>query len=134
MEAGRLARQLGRSEFTVMNCWDQWTEETSFTWRPGSGHPRQVSRRGDRHIIRHAHVEPIASLDVVQIQAAPALQASVSSRTIASHLAEGYLISLRPFTCAANNTHPPTPPFGVVPRTTGLDCNGIEPGRIQRRM
>lgn len=100
MEAGwsarRVARQVGRSDFTVRRCWDQWTEETSFTRRPGSGRPRQTSRREDRHIIRHARVEPTASLAAIQTQAAPSLRAPVSSRTIARRLAEGHLVSRRP--------------------------------------
>ncbi|GFT07498.1 transposable element Tcb2 transposase [Trichonephila clavipes] len=56
MEAGwsarRVARQLGRSDLTVRRCWNQWTEDTSFTRWSGSGRPRQTSRREDRHI-RH---------------------------------------------------------------------------------
>ncbi|GFU51713.1 hypothetical protein TNCV_1213431 [Trichonephila clavipes] len=39
-----------------------------------------------------------------------------------------------PITCAANNTYSPTPPFGVVSRTTGLECYGMEPGRLLRRI
>ncbi|GFX58750.1 uncharacterized protein TNCV_804541 [Trichonephila clavipes] len=31
-----------------------------------------------------------------------------------------------PITCAALDTHPSTPPFGVVPRTRKLDCSGME--------
>ncbi|GFW32870.1 hypothetical protein TNCV_1774371 [Trichonephila clavipes] len=38
---------------------------------------------------------------------------------------------MAPITCVANDTHLPTPPFGVVSRTTKLDCNGMEPGRLQ---
>ncbi|GFU33963.1 uncharacterized protein TNCV_656291 [Trichonephila clavipes] len=34
-----------------------------------------------------------------------------------------------PITCAA---HPSTAPFGVVQRTRKLDCNGMEPGRLER--
>ena len=79
MEAGwsarRVARQLGRSDCVVRRCWDQWTEETSFTRRPGSG---QTSRREDRHIIRNARVEPTASLAAIQTQAAASLRAPVS--------------------------------------------------------
>ncbi|GFU55298.1 hypothetical protein TNCV_4892561 [Trichonephila clavipes] len=39
-----------------------------------------------------------------------------------------------PITSSANNTYSPTPPFGVVSRTTGWDCNGMEPGRLLRRI
>ncbi|GFU55655.1 transposable element Tcb2 transposase [Trichonephila clavipes] len=92
MEAGwsarSLARQVGCSDLTVRRCWDQWTEETAFTRRPGSARYRQTSRREDRHIKRHAFVEPTASLAAVQTLAALLLRASVSSRTIARHLDE----------------------------------------------
>ncbi|GFV61427.1 transposable element Tcb2 transposase [Trichonephila clavipes] len=51
MEAGwsamRVVRQLGHSDYVVRRCWGQWIPETSFTLRPGSGHPRQTSRRED---------------------------------------------------------------------------------------
>ncbi|GFU00707.1 transposable element Tcb2 transposase [Trichonephila clavipes] len=61
MEAGwSCGRQLGRSDCAVRKCWDQWIREMSFTRRPGSGCPRQTSRREDRPIIRNARVQPIA--------------------------------------------------------------------------
>ncbi|GFT56688.1 transposable element Tcb2 transposase [Trichonephila clavipes] len=77
-------------------CWDQWTEEMSFTRRPGSECPRKTSRREYCHIIRHAHVEPTVTLAAVQTQSAPSLRAPVSSRTIVRRLAEGDLVSRRP--------------------------------------
>ncbi|GFW43222.1 transposable element Tcb2 transposase [Trichonephila clavipes] len=49
MEAGwsakRVARHLGRSDCVVRRCWDQWIREMSFTRGPGSGRPRQTTRR-----------------------------------------------------------------------------------------
>ncbi|GFW74383.1 transposable element Tcb1 transposase [Trichonephila clavipes] len=49
MEAGwsarRVARQLDRSDHVVKKCWVQWIRKMSFTRRPGSGCPRQTSRR-----------------------------------------------------------------------------------------
>ncbi|PRD29393.1 UNVERIFIED_CONTAM: hypothetical protein NCL1_29538 [Trichonephila clavipes] len=51
-----VARQLGRSDCVVRRCWEQWIREMSFTRRPGSGRPRQTSRREDRHIVRNARV------------------------------------------------------------------------------
>ncbi|GFW87414.1 transposable element Tcb2 transposase [Trichonephila clavipes] len=49
MEAGwsarRVASQLGHSHCVVRRCRDQWIREISFTQRPGSGRPRQTSRR-----------------------------------------------------------------------------------------
>ncbi|GFT36606.1 transposable element Tcb2 transposase [Trichonephila clavipes] len=101
MEAGwsarRVARQLGRFECVVSRCWDQWIREISFTRRPGSGHPRQTSRREDRHIVRNARVQPTASSAAIQAQVALLLGAPVSSRTIRRPLAEGDLGSRRPF-------------------------------------
>ncbi|KFM75446.1 Transposable element Tcb2 transposase, partial [Stegodyphus mimosarum] len=100
MEAGwsarRGARQLGRSDCVVRKCWDQWAREMSCTRRPGSGPPRQTSRREDRHIVRNARVQPTASSAAIQAQVAPSLGAPVSSRTIRRRLAEGQLLSRRP--------------------------------------
>ncbi|GFU87876.1 hypothetical protein TNCV_964321 [Trichonephila clavipes] len=45
-------------DLTVKSCWDQWTEEASFTQSSGSIRPRQTSHRDDRHITRHVRVEP----------------------------------------------------------------------------
>ncbi|GFW60331.1 transposable element Tcb2 transposase [Trichonephila clavipes] len=82
MEAGwsarREARQLGLSDCVVRRCWDQWIREMSFTRRPGSGRPRQTSRRENRHTV------------------APSLGAPVSSPTIRRRLAEGHLGSWYP--------------------------------------
>ncbi|GFT88775.1 transposable element Tcb2 transposase [Trichonephila clavipes] len=35
----------------MRRCWDQRIREVSFTQRKSSGHPRQTSRREDRHIM-----------------------------------------------------------------------------------
>ncbi|GFW93250.1 transposable element Tcb2 transposase [Trichonephila clavipes] len=40
----------------------------SFTRRPGSGLPRQTSRRENRHIERNARVQPTASSAAIQAQ------------------------------------------------------------------
>ncbi|GFV80494.1 hypothetical protein TNCV_2150281 [Trichonephila clavipes] len=34
--ASREAHQVNRPDLTLRRCWNQWTEETSFTQRPGS--------------------------------------------------------------------------------------------------
>ncbi|GFW17763.1 HTH_Tnp_Tc3_2 domain-containing protein [Trichonephila clavipes] len=68
----------------------------SFTPRPYSGRHRRISRREDRHIIRHARVELTASLAAVRTLAAASLRAHVSSRTIARRQAEGHLVSRGP--------------------------------------
>ncbi|GFW72233.1 transposable element Tcb2 transposase [Trichonephila clavipes] len=63
MEAGwsvrRVARQLGHSDCVVRRCWYLWIREMSFTRKPGSGYPRQTSRREDCHIVRNARVQQL---------------------------------------------------------------------------
>ncbi|GFX94678.1 transposable element Tcb2 transposase [Trichonephila clavipes] len=66
--AQRVPRQVDRSDLTVRRNWGQKSEKTSFIRQPGSGRSQLTSRREDRHIIRHARVEPTASLATVQIQ------------------------------------------------------------------
>ncbi|GFV66418.1 uncharacterized protein TNCV_4898991 [Trichonephila clavipes] len=92
MEAGlsakREAHQLGRSDCVVRRCWDQWIREMSFSQTPGSGRPRQTSRREDHHIVRNARVLPTASSDTYQVEVASSLGAPVPSRTIRGHLAK----------------------------------------------
>ncbi|GFT10772.1 uncharacterized protein TNCV_1944321 [Trichonephila clavipes] len=73
MEAGPVARQLGRCDCVVRRCWDQWILEMSFTRRPGSGRPSQTSRRVDRHFVRNARVRPPDSSANIQAQGAPLL-------------------------------------------------------------
>ncbi|GFT03387.1 HTH_Tnp_Tc3_2 domain-containing protein [Trichonephila clavipes] len=96
MKAGRSARrvghQLGRSDCVVRRCWDQWIQEMSFTRRPVSGLPRQISRREDRLIVRNACLQPTASSAAIQAQVASSLGAPVSSRTIRRHLGEGHYV------------------------------------------
>ncbi|GFS66780.1 HTH_Tnp_Tc3_2 domain-containing protein [Trichonephila clavipes] len=102
----------------------------SFTRKPGSGRPRQTNRRGDRHIVRNAHVRPTASSAAMQAQVTPSLGAPVSSRTIRRRLAEGHLGSRRPLRVLPLTPPPSRPPFGVVPRTRKLGYSGMEPGRL----
>ncbi|GFX41852.1 transposable element Tcb2 transposase [Trichonephila clavipes] len=67
-----------------------------FTRRPGSGRPRQTSRRKDRHIVRNVSIQHTASSTAIQAQVAPSLGAPLSSRTIRGGLAEGHLESRCP--------------------------------------
>ncbi|GFT29625.1 transposable element Tcb2 transposase [Trichonephila clavipes] len=109
MEAGWSSRLVGRSDLTVRRCWDQWTEEASFTRQSGSGRPLQTSHREDHHVIRYASVQPTASLATEQTHAAPSLRAPVTSRTIARRLAEGHPVSRCPLrVLPMTPTHPPT--------------------------
>ncbi|GFT53220.1 HTH_Tnp_Tc3_2 domain-containing protein [Trichonephila clavipes] len=68
----------------------------SFTRRPGPGHPRQTSRREDRHIVKNARVQPTASLAAIQAQVAHSLGPPVSSRIIRRRQTEGHLGSRCP--------------------------------------
>ncbi|GFW51936.1 HTH_Tnp_Tc3_2 domain-containing protein [Trichonephila clavipes] len=67
----------------------------SFTRRPGSGGPRQTSRREDHHIVRNARVRPTASSAAIQAQVVPLLWAHVSSGTIRRCLTKEHLGSVR---------------------------------------
>ncbi|GFV44181.1 transposable element Tcb2 transposase [Trichonephila clavipes] len=89
--ARRVARQLGRSDCVVRRYWDQWIRKMSFTQRPGSGCPRQTSRREDHHLVRNSRVQPSASSAKIQDQVAPSLGIPVSSRIIRRCQAEGHL-------------------------------------------
>ncbi|GFX21346.1 transposable element Tcb2 transposase [Trichonephila clavipes] len=65
----------------------------SFTRRPSSGHPRQISHQNDHHIIRIARVQPAASSDAILAKVVSSVKAHVSSQTIRRRLAEGHLES-----------------------------------------
>ncbi|GFY04156.1 HTH_Tnp_Tc3_2 domain-containing protein [Trichonephila clavipes] len=58
----------------------------SFIRRPGSGCPRQTSRREERCIVRNSRVQPTASSAAIQAQVAPSLGTPVSSRAIRRRL------------------------------------------------
>ncbi|GFT82615.1 HTH_Tnp_Tc3_2 domain-containing protein [Trichonephila clavipes] len=67
----------------------------SFIRRPVSGCPRQTSCPEDHHIVRNAREQPTVSSAAIQVQVAPSLGASVSSRAMRRRLAEGHLGSRR---------------------------------------
>ncbi|GFY30979.1 transposable element Tcb2 transposase [Trichonephila clavipes] len=100
MEAGwlarRVARQLGHSDCVVKRCWDQWIQEMLFTRRPGSGRPRQTDQSSRRPPHRKKCTRTTVSSVVIQVQVAPSLGASVSSRTIRRCLAKVHWGSWRP--------------------------------------
>ncbi|GFV83097.1 transposable element Tcb2 transposase [Trichonephila clavipes] len=80
--ARRVARQLGHCDCVARRCWDQWIREMSFTRRPGSRRPRQISLREDYHVVRNAILQPTILSAAIQAQVAPSLGTPVSSRTI----------------------------------------------------
>ncbi|GFT22212.1 uncharacterized protein TNCV_3272501 [Trichonephila clavipes] len=65
----------------------------SFTRSPGSGRPRQTSRRKDHDIATNARVLLTASSAAIQARIAPSLGAPVPYRAIRKSLAEGHLES-----------------------------------------
>ncbi|GFU70098.1 HTH_Tnp_Tc3_2 domain-containing protein [Trichonephila clavipes] len=92
----------GRSDCVVRRRWNQWIREISFTRRPGSGRPRQISCREDHYIARNACVQSTASSVAIQSQVAPSLRGPVSSRTIRRWLAEGHMGSRSPLCVLPN--------------------------------
>ncbi|GFU74894.1 transposable element Tcb2 transposase [Trichonephila clavipes] len=88
----RVAHQLGLSDCVVRRCWDQWIREMSVTRRPGSGHPRQVSRS------TFTRVPSVFS----NLTKTPGLRTFGIAACIM---------------CPALDAQPLIPPFGVVPRT-----------------
>ncbi|GFV41180.1 retrovirus-related Pol polyprotein from transposon TNT 1-94 [Trichonephila clavipes] len=73
--ARRVARHLGRSDFTARRCWYQWTRGMSIARQPGSGHPRQTNSQEDRPILRHICTAPTVSSFVIHTQVSPLLRA-----------------------------------------------------------
>ncbi|GFX39832.1 potassium voltage-gated channel protein eag [Trichonephila clavipes] len=99
----RLARSVTRSRSVLVQQFSMHlpiktenTKQSQIAHRPGSGHPRQSSRREDRYIVRNARVQPTFSSAAIQAQVALSLEDPVSSRTIRRHMAEGHLGSRGP--------------------------------------
>ncbi|GFW23251.1 hypothetical protein TNCV_3803511 [Trichonephila clavipes] len=61
----------------------------------GSERPRQIGRREDRHFIRHASVDPIATVEDIQKAMGTSVHHSVSNRTICQWLHDAGLNSCR---------------------------------------
>ncbi|GFU81763.1 uncharacterized protein TNCV_3086751 [Trichonephila clavipes] len=126
----RVACQLGRSDCGgVRRYWNQWIREMSFTRKSGSGCPRKTNRQKDHHIVRNARIQPTVSSTAIHTQ-------GLFHKELLCLLKpyEGTWLKdiwdCAPITCAALDTHPLTPQFGVVPRTRKLDYSGMEPGRL----
>ncbi|GFW43150.1 transposable element Tcb1 transposase [Trichonephila clavipes] len=116
MEAGwsakRIARQLGGSDCVMRRCWDQWKREMSFAQRPGSGHPRQNSRREDRHIVRNARVQPTASSAAIQAQRHTAPTAGVMVWGVIAYNIRSPLVLIRGTMTAQRYVHDILQPHG----------------------
>ncbi|GFY18150.1 hypothetical protein TNCV_2045571 [Trichonephila clavipes] len=87
-----------------------------------------TDRHQDRRMINDTLVEPTIHSPLFTHRQA-FTTGHVSSQTITRCLAEGHLVLRR--LLHVLSIHPPTPPFGVVSHTMGLDCKGMEPGRLQ---
>ncbi|GFV58678.1 hypothetical protein TNCV_1947431 [Trichonephila clavipes] len=77
---------------------------------------------------------PVASLAAFQTQAASSLRASVSQPSQGAWLKDIWNHGAHYVSNETNETHPSTFPLGVVSRMTRLDCNGMEPGRLQQQI
>ncbi|GFT74092.1 transposable element Tcb2 transposase [Trichonephila clavipes] len=110
MEAGWSARRVGRFDCVVRRCWDQWIREMSFTRRPGSGRPRQTSRREDHHIIKNAREQTTASSAVIQAHSDES-RFNLSSDDIRVHVWRPHGERLNPAFALQRHT---TPTAGVM--------------------
>ncbi|GFT38224.1 transposable element Tc1 transposase [Trichonephila clavipes] len=89
----RVADQVDRSECSVRNCWEQWTQEGTHARKPGSGATRKTTRGEDRRIVRQTLVDPTVPRSTIQADVGVA----IIPQTISRHLAESNLKSKRPF-------------------------------------
>ncbi|GFU22044.1 transposable element Tcb1 transposase [Trichonephila clavipes] len=89
----RAAGQVGRSEWAVRNCWEQWTREGTHARKTGSGAITKTTRRDDRRILRQAFVDPTVTCSTIRADVGVA----IVPKTISRHLAEANLKSKRPF-------------------------------------
>ncbi|GFV91394.1 transposable element Tc1 transposase [Trichonephila clavipes] len=89
----RVAGQVDRSEFSVRNCWEQWTREGTQVWKTGSGETRKTTRKEDRRIMRQPLVDPTVTRSTIRADVGVA----IAPQTISRHLAEANLKSKCPF-------------------------------------
>ncbi|GFX08765.1 uncharacterized protein TNCV_4227851 [Trichonephila clavipes] len=61
-----VAGQVDRSECAVINCWEQWTRESTHARKTGSGATRKTTRRDDRRIVRQALVDPTVTRSTIR--------------------------------------------------------------------
>ncbi|GFY17748.1 hypothetical protein TNCV_1074831 [Trichonephila clavipes] len=97
--------------------------ESGKSARPGSGRLRWTSHRKDHHIVRNARV-----------QVAPSLGTLCLLEPYEGTWLKGISEITASITCTAVDTYPSMPPFGALLSTRKLDCRGMEPIRLYRRI
>ncbi|GFW55558.1 transposable element Tcb1 transposase [Trichonephila clavipes] len=89
----RVAGLVGRLEWAVRNCWEQWTREGTHARETGSAATRKTTRREDRRIVRQALVDPTVTRSTIRANVGVA----VVPQTISRHLTKANLKFKRPF-------------------------------------
>ncbi|GFX33407.1 uncharacterized protein TNCV_4122411 [Trichonephila clavipes] len=79
----RVTGQGDRSEWSVRNCWEQWTREGTHARKPGSGVTRKTTRREDRRIVRQALVDPTGTRLTIRADVGVAIVPQTISRNLA---------------------------------------------------
>ncbi|GFY13250.1 transposable element Tc1 transposase [Trichonephila clavipes] len=90
----RVAGQGDRSEYSVRNCREQWTQEVTYARKTGSRATRKTTRREDRRILRQALVDPTVTRSTIRDRRRGV---AMAPQTISRHLPEANLKSKRPF-------------------------------------
>ncbi|GFS86805.1 transposable element Tc1 transposase [Trichonephila clavipes] len=88
----RVAGHLVRSECTVRNCWEQWTQEGTHARKSGSGATRKTTRRVSKNRVATL-VDPAVTRSTIRADVGVAMVPP----TISRHLAESNLKTKRPF-------------------------------------
>ncbi|GFX51101.1 hypothetical protein TNCV_2734521 [Trichonephila clavipes] len=96
----------------------------SFTQRPGSGLSRQTIRRRDRYIKRTVNCFIDRHLSTGSTYGLLCLVEPCKGAWLKDFWNRG-----TQYACCLD-AHTSTSPFGVLPCTRKLDCNGMEPGRL----
>lgn len=116
------------------HSWPADKSEVEYTSRrPSSGRFHQINSSKDRHIIRQARVDLTSSLSTIQTDTTFTTSPCICPYRCKAPFRKTFGIA-SPIICATNDTHPLSPSFGVVSRSTGLDRNRMEPRCFQRQI
>ncbi|GFY20562.1 HTH CENPB-type domain-containing protein [Trichonephila clavipes] len=78
----RVAGQVDRSECTVRNCWEQWTQECTQARKTGSGANGKTTRGEDRKFGWQALVDPTVTCSTIRANVGVAIFSQTISRQI----------------------------------------------------
>lgn len=99
-ESGNSSRQvaeiLGKNQSTVLRSWNRWQKEGLNARKSGSGAKRKTSPREDRLIRRTGICHRTSSLAVVRDACQPALDSTITKRTINNRMLEAGLRARKP--------------------------------------